>query len=51
MLAKNYKDAELDALFSSKDICQVLHVKYDRVLTEKNDRSELIELPALILRF
>jgi hypothetical protein len=40
MPAKNYKDAELEVLFSSDDVRQVLHVTYGRVLTEKNDKGE-----------
>ncbi|MHB8578995.1 MAG: tagaturonate epimerase family protein [Ignavibacteriaceae bacterium] len=40
--ANKYKDEELEKLFESTDVRQALHVTYGRVLTEKNDKSELI---------
>lgn len=33
---KEYKDSELEGLFSSNDVRQALHVTYGRVLTEKD---------------
>lgn len=38
--AKDYKDGELEGLFTSTDVRQALHVTYGRVLTEKNSKSE-----------
>ncbi len=40
--ANEYKDEELEKLFESNDVRQALHVTYGRVLTEKNEKSELI---------
>jgi hypothetical protein len=40
--AKDYKDVELEGLFASNDIRQVLHVTYGRVLTEKNAQGKYI---------
>lgn len=37
---KEYKDEELEGLFTSTDVRQALHVTYGRVLTEKNENSE-----------
>ncbi len=39
---KDYKDSELEGLFSSEDVRQVLHVTYGRVLTEKNRTSQYV---------
>ena len=40
--AKDYKDSELEELFASNDVRQVLHVTYGRVLTEKNAQGKYI---------
>lgn len=39
-LGKDYRDEELEGLFTSTDVRQALHVTYGRVLTEKNSKSE-----------
>ncbi len=39
---KDYKDGELEGLFASNDVRQVLHVTYGRVLTEKNEQGKYI---------
>ena len=39
---KNYRDDELENLFTSEDVRQALHVTYGRVLTEKKDASGYI---------
>lgn len=40
--AKEYKDAELEGLFNSNDVRQVLHVTYGRVLTEKDTEGKYL---------
>ncbi|MHB8852726.1 MAG: tagaturonate epimerase family protein [Ignavibacteriaceae bacterium] len=40
--ANEYKNEELEKLFESNDVRQALHVTYGRVLTEKDEKSELI---------
>ncbi len=40
--AKNYKDNELERLFSSNDARQILHVTYGRVLTDKDARGNYL---------
>lgn len=39
---KDYEDNELESLFASNDVRQVLHVTYGRVLTEKNEHGQYI---------
>ncbi len=39
---KEYKDSELEGLFSSNDVRQALHVTYGRVLTDKDEKSQFI---------
>lgn len=39
---KDYKDQELESLFSSNDVRQALHVTYGRVLTEKNKDGQFL---------
>ena len=40
--AKDYKDNELEGLFASNDVRQVLHVTYGRILTKKNEQDQYI---------